>query len=51
MPNRRQRFRELLRLSRLTDEHSVDELRDSANPAHRQLIDVLQRLVRLSPTR
>ena len=49
--NRRQRFRELLRLSRLTDEHSVDEFRDPANPAHRQLIDILQGLARMSPTR
>jgi hypothetical protein len=49
--NRRQRFRELLRLSRLTDAHSVDEFRDPANPAHRQLIDILQGLARMSPTR
>jgi len=47
--NRRQRFRELLRLSRLTDAHSVDEFRDPTNPAHRQLIDILQGLARLSP--
>ena len=40
--NRRQRFREMLRLSRLADAHSVDELRDPANPAH----DILQRLAR-----
>ena len=49
--NRRQRFRELLRLSRLADAHSVDEFRDPANPAHRQLIDILQGLARNSPTR
>jgi hypothetical protein len=49
--NRRQRFRELLRLSRLTDAHSVDEFRDPANPAHRQLIDILQGLARMLPTR
>ena len=48
--NRRQRLRELLRLSRLTDAHSVDEFRDPNNPAHRQLIDILQGLARLSPT-
>jgi hypothetical protein len=47
--NRRQRFRELLQLSRLTDAHSVDEFRDPTNPAHRQLIDILQGLARLSP--
>jgi hypothetical protein len=44
--NRRQRFREMLRLSRLTDAHSVDELRDPTKPAHRQLIDILRRLAR-----
>jgi hypothetical protein len=49
--NRRQRFRELLRLSRLADEHSVDEFRDPTNPAHGQLIDILQGLARMSPTR
>ena len=49
--NRRQRIRELLRLSRLTDQHSLDEFRDPTNPAHRQLIDILQGLARLSPTR
>jgi hypothetical protein len=49
--NRRQRFRELLRLSRLTDAYSVDEFRDPTNPAHRQLIDILQGLARLSATR
>jgi hypothetical protein len=49
--NRRQRFRELLRLSRLTDTHSVDQFRDPADPAHRQLIDILQGLARMSPTR
>jgi hypothetical protein len=49
--NRRQRLRELLRLSRLTDAHSVDEFRDPTNPAHRQLIDILQGLARMSPTR
>ena len=49
--NRRQRFRELLRLGRLTDAHSVDEFRDPANPAHRQLIDILQGLARMLPTR
>jgi hypothetical protein len=49
--NRRQRIREFLRLSRLTDAHSVDEFRDPTNPAHRQLIDILQGLARISPTR
>jgi hypothetical protein len=44
--NRRQRLRELLRLSRLTDEHSGAELRDPTTAAHRELIDIVQRLAR-----
>ena len=44
--NRRQRIRELLRLSRLMDAHSIDEFRDSTSPAHGQLIDILQPLAR-----
>jgi hypothetical protein len=42
--NRRQRIRELVRLSRLADLHSVDEFRDPANPAHRELIAIVRRL-------
>lgn len=44
--NRRQRMRELLRLSRLADAHSGNELRDPASPAHRELVDILGRLAR-----
>jgi len=44
--NRRQRLRELLRLSRLMDAHSIDEFRDPSNPAHGRLIDILQPLAR-----
>lgn len=44
--NRRQRIRELLQLSRLMDAHSIDEFRDPANPAHHELIEVLQPLAR-----
>jgi len=44
--NRRQRLRELLRLSRLMDAHSIDEFRDPTNAAHGQLIDILQPLAR-----
>jgi hypothetical protein len=44
--NRRQRIRELLRLSRLMDAHSIDEFRDTTSLAHRELIDVLQPLAR-----
>ena len=44
--NRRQRVREVLRLSRLADTHSADEFRDPTSGAHRELIDILQRLTR-----
>ena len=44
--NRRQRVRELVNLSKLADAHSVDELRDRTSVAHRQLIDIVQRLAR-----
>jgi hypothetical protein len=44
--NRRQRIRELLRLSRLMDAHSIDEFRHTTSPAHRELIDILQPLAR-----
>jgi hypothetical protein len=46
--NRRQRFRELLRLSRLADLHSRDELRDPASGAHRELVEIMERLARVS---
>ena len=44
--NRRQRIRELLRLSRLMDRHSIDEFRDPTSPAHDELIDILEPLAR-----
>jgi hypothetical protein len=44
--NRRQRIRELVRLSRLADAHSVDEFRDPTGPAHAQLVEIVQRLAR-----
>ena len=44
--NRRQRIREVLRLSRLADTHSADEFRDPTSRPHRELIDILQRLTR-----
>ena len=44
--NRRQRVREVLRLSRLADAHSADEFRDPNSAPHQELIDILQRLVR-----
>ena len=44
--NRGQRMRELLRLSRLADTHTVDEFRDPASAPHRELIDIVRRLAR-----
>ena len=44
--NRRQRIREVLRLSRLADAHSADELRDPTSAPHQELTDILQRLAR-----
>jgi hypothetical protein len=49
--NRRQRIRELLRLSRLADAHSTDEFRNPTSLAHRQMVEILQRLARQSPIR
>ena len=45
--NRRQRARELLRLSRLTDEHTVDAFRDPGSAAHQQLVEIVERLARV----
>jgi hypothetical protein len=42
--NRRQRIRELVRLSNLADAHSVDEFRDPTSTAHTQLVDIVRRL-------
>jgi hypothetical protein len=39
--NRRQRIRELLRLSRLADTHSADEFRDPESSVHRELVEIL----------
>ncbi len=44
--NRRQRIRELVRLSRLADAHSVAELGDPASAAHLQLVNIVRRLAR-----
>jgi hypothetical protein len=44
--NRRQRMRELLRLSRLADAHSAGELRNPGSTAHRELVEIVQRLAR-----
>jgi len=44
--NKRQRARELLRLSRLTDEHAIDQFRDPGSAAHQQLVAIVERLAR-----
>src|SRR5262249_13539387 len=44
--NRRQRMRELLRLSRLADAYSGDEFRNPTSAAHRELVDIVGRLAR-----
>jgi hypothetical protein len=44
--NRRQRMRELLRLSRLADAHTGNELGDPTSTAHRELLGILGRLAR-----
>jgi hypothetical protein len=44
--NRRQRIRELVRLSDLADTHSVAEFRDPTSIAHNQLVDIVRRLAR-----
>jgi hypothetical protein len=42
--NRRQRIRELVRLSRLADAHSVEDFRNPTNVAHKELIEIVRRL-------
>lgn len=44
--NRRERIRELARLSKLADAHSADEFRNPASPAHAQLVEIVRRLSR-----
>ena len=44
--NRRQRIRELVRLSRLADVHSEDEFRDPTSAAHHELVGIMRRLAR-----
>jgi hypothetical protein len=43
---RRQRIRELLRLSRLADGSTIEAFRDPGTAAHRELVDILRRLAR-----
>jgi hypothetical protein len=42
--NRWPHIRELIRLSRLTDAHLVDDFRDPTSAVHKQQIDVVGRL-------
>ena len=49
--NRRQRIRELVRLSRLADAHTVDEFRDPNSVAHQELIDIVRALAVAPPPR
>jgi hypothetical protein len=44
--NRRQRIRELLRLSQLADAHSAGEFRNPTSDAHHELVEIMQRLAR-----
>lgn len=45
--NRRQRTRELMRLSRLADEHDAGEFRNPDSTAHHDLVDIVERLARM----
>jgi hypothetical protein len=49
--NRRQRLRELSRLSRLADAHSADEFRDPNSAPHQELVEIVQRLARQAAPR
>ena len=44
--NRRQRIRELARLSRLADAYSEAEFRDPTSTAHHELVGIVRRLAR-----
>jgi len=44
--NRRQQIQELVRLGKLADAHSIDELGDPASRAHAQLVEIVRRLAR-----
>lgn len=46
---RRQRFREMVRLHHLTDQHTVEEFRDPDSRAHREMIGIIRRLARNTP--
>jgi hypothetical protein len=46
--NRRQRARELMRLSRLADEHEIAEFRDPGSAAHHKIVEIVERLARAS---
>jgi hypothetical protein len=35
-----------MRLSRLADDHEIEEFRDAGSAAHREMVELLKRLVR-----
>ena len=50
--SRRQRVRALVKLGRLTEKHTLDELHDRDTPAHNEMIDLITKLAtRKQPTR
>ena len=50
--SRRQRIRTLVRLSRLTEAHTLDELRDRNTPAHMEMIGLISGLaMRKTPSK
>ena len=49
--DRRQRARELMRLNRLADEHALGEFRDPKTAAHRDLVEIVERLARKTAAR
>jgi len=48
---RRQRIRTLTKLSRLTEAHTIEELRDPATPAHAELVALLRTLAQRASAR
>ena len=47
--DRRQRARELMRLNRLADAHDLAEFRSPGSAAHRELVEIVERLARSAP--
>jgi hypothetical protein len=49
--SRRQRVRALVKLGRLTEKHTLDELHDRNTPAHMEMIDLITKLATRKETR